>query len=85
MADKIELRARLEYHKEFLKKLRKAYVKLLDSGTQSYTIDDRTLTRLDLGRLKKQIKEEEDMVDELENALNGKKPRKAFGVVPRDW
>lgn len=85
MADKVELRARLDYHRDVLKKLRTAYVKLLESGTQSYTIDDRTLTRLDLGKLKKQIKEEEDTVDELEEALKGKKPRKAFGIVPRDW
>lgn len=83
--DTVELRARLEFHKSALSKLRDAYLKLLDGGVKSYTIDDRSLTRLDLPELKKQIEAEETKVDELEGQMAGARPRKAFGVVPRDW
>ena len=83
--DKTEIRARLEFRKKALSRLRKAYIALLDGGVKSYTIDDRQLTRLDLPELEDAIKSMEDEVDQLEALLNGLKPRKAFGIVPRDW
>ncbi|MBQ9067651.1 MAG: hypothetical protein IJ131_01125 [Eggerthellaceae bacterium] len=83
--DLFELRTRLEFHKTLLEKLRTAYLKLLDGGVKSYTIDDRSLTRFDLDKLKDEIAEEENTVDELNAELNGLKPRRAFGVLPRDW
>lgn len=83
--DKVELRARLEFRQKALSKLRKAYLALLDGGVKSYTIDDRQLTRFDLPELKNAIEQMEDEVDELEMQLKGRRPRKAFGVVPRDW
>lgn len=85
MADRTEIRARLEFQKEKLTKLRKAYLALLDGGVKSYTIDDRSLTRFDLETLRDEIAEAEKKVDELTAMLNGRKPRKAFGIVPRDW
>ena len=81
----VEIRARLEFWREALSKLRKAYLALVDGGVKSYTIDDRQLTRLDLGTLEKEIKAAEGHVDELTAALAGKRPRKAFGISPRDW
>lgn len=83
--DMTELRARYEYHKTLLGKLQAAMIALIDGGVQSYTIDDRTLTRLDLASLRKQLKDEEKKVDELAAMLNGLKPRRAVGVLPRDW
>ena len=83
--DKVELRARLEFRQKALSKLRKAYLALLDGGVKSYTIDDRQLTRFDLPDLKNAIEQMEDEVDELEAQLEGRRPRKAFGIVPRDW
>lgn len=83
--DKVELRARLEFRQKSLSKLRKAYLALLDGGVKSYTIDDRQLTRFDLPDLKNAIEQMEDEVDELETQLKGRRPRKAFGIVPRDW
>ena len=83
--DKVELRARLEFRQKALSKLRKAYLALLDGGVKSYTIDDRQLTRFDLPELKNAIEQMEDEVDELEAQLKGRRPRKAFGIVPRDW
>lgn len=83
--DKTEIRARLEFRKKALSRLRKAYIALLDGGVKSYTIDDRQLTRFDLGTLKDEIEEAEQKIDELTALLNGRRPRKAFGVIPRDW
>lgn len=85
MADKVELRARLEFRKEALKALRKAYLALVNGGVKSYMIDDRQLTRLDLSAIKREIEAAEAEVDELENLLNGQRSRRAFGVLPRDW
>ncbi len=85
MADATELKARLEFWKSALSKLRAAYLALVDGGVKSYTIDDRQLTRFDLPSLKDEIKEAEKKVDELTALLSNKRPRKAFGVIPRDW
>lgn len=85
MADKIEIRARLDFHQKLLAKLREAYLALVDGRVKSYTIDDRSLTRFDLGDLAKQIAEEEKTVDMLSAMARGAKPRRAVGVIPRDW
>lgn len=83
--DITELKARIAFKKSALEKLRAAYIALIDGGVKSYTIDDRTLTRFDLKDLKDEIEETEKELDELEALLEGKRPRKAFGVVFRDW
>ena len=62
-----------------------AYNKLLSGGVKSYRLDDRELTRLDLGKLSDEIKDAEEKVDELTALLNGQSARKAFAVIPRDW
>ncbi len=85
MAGKTEIKARLEFWREALTKLRRAYLALIDGGVQKYTIYDRTLTRFDLPDLQEKIAEAERKVDELEALANGQGARKAFGVVPRDW
>ena len=83
--DKIEIAAKLEFRRTALTKLRAAYLALVDGGVKSYTIDDRQLTRFDLPVLKSEIEDMEDEIAELNALLNGKRPRKAVGVVPRDW
>lgn len=85
MTDKTELRARLEFWKAALEKLRAAYLALVDGGVKSYAIDDRQLTRFDIPALQKEIAEAERKVDELAALLSGRKPRRAVGVIPRDW
>ena len=52
---------------------------------KSYRLDDRELTRLDLGKLSDEIKDAEEKVDELTALLNGQSARKAFAVIPHDW
>ncbi len=85
MADITELNARLVFWQSALQKMRTAYLALVDGGVQSYTIDDRSLTRFDLPDLMKKIEVAEKKVDELSKLVQGKKARKAFGIVPRNW
>ena len=79
------IKQRLEFHTQRLDHLYPAYNQLLSGGVKSYRLDDRELTRLDLGKLSDEIKEAEQKVDELESLLNGQNARKAFGIIPRDW
>lgn len=83
--DKTEMKARLAFWKAALEKLQSAYLALVDGRVKSYTIDDRQLTRFDLPDLQKEIAEAERRVDELTALLGGQRPRRAFGVIPRDW
>ena len=85
MANMTELKIRLKFWQDALVKMRAAYLALVDGGVQSYTIDDRSLTRFDLPALLKEIEEAEKKVDELTALTNGRKSRKAFGIVPRNW
>lgn len=85
MADITEIKIRLQFWKDALVKMRAAYIALVDGGVQSYTIDDRSLTRFDLPALMKEIKETEKKVDELTAVVAGRRSRKAFGIVPRNW
>ena len=84
MTDKAEIQTRLEFWKSALSELRKAYMALISGRVKSYTIDNRQLTRFDIGTLKSEIAEAEEKVDELTVMLNGQRPRKAFGIIPRD-
>ncbi len=54
-------------------------------GAQSYSMGTRTLTRANLSEIKNMIDTLEDEIDQLEKQQSGRKPRKAFGVVPRDF
>lgn len=85
MASKTILEKRLTFRTKALEKLYDAYTALVDGGVKSYMIDDRQLTRFDLPALSEEIKTMESEIDELEAELAGKKRRKAFGVIPRDW
>lgn len=83
--DATEARARLDFRKRALEKLREAYLALIDGGVKAYSIDDRQLTRFDLPDLKREIEALEAEVDELTALAKGQKPRKAFAIIPRDW
>lgn len=85
MADMTDVKIRLNFWRSAYEKLTAAYTALVDGRVKSYTIDDRQLTRFDLPDLKNAIEQMEDEVDELEAQLKGRRPRKAFGIVPRDW
>lgn len=65
----------------------KREAEMLDGGVQSYGIGSRNLARYntDLSTIRAAIKELEGEIETLEGTLAGQKPRKAVGVVPRDW
>lgn len=83
--DRATIEKRKQYWEEQLGKLMDAYTALVSGGVKSYTIDDRTLTKFDIASLKRAINDAETKVDEYEALLNGMSPRRAFGILPRDW
>lgn len=83
--EKTVIKKRLEYYQDVYEKYQKAYLALIEGGVKAYTIDDRSLTRFDLSDIKDLLDETETKIDELEALLSGKKARKAFAVLPRDW
>ncbi len=85
MASVTELKDSLAFWKSAQAKLRAAYLALLEGGVKSYTIDDRQLTRFDIPDLQKELEAADKKVNELTALLSGRRARKAFGVIPRDW
>ena len=83
--DRATVQERLNHWRELLGKLMDAYTALISGGVKSYSIDDRQLTKFDIPSLRKAIDDAEEKVDEYQAMLEGMKPRRAFGVVPRDW
>ena len=85
--NKEEIRKKIDNKKIRLEAYQKRELIMLSpEGVQSYGIGSRNVARYntDLAQVRAAIKELEDEIDELENYLNGKRPRKAFGIVPRD-
>jgi len=82
-----ELAATIESKKKRLELYLKREAEMLDGGVQSYGLGSRNVTRYntDLAQIRASIKELEREIAILEGQQAGKKPRKAVGVVPRDW
>lgn len=76
---------RLNFWQEVYEKYQKAYIALIEGGVKSYTVDDRSLSRFDLGEISRRMEEAEEKIDEYAALLDGGRPRKAFAIVPRDW
>ena len=85
MISKATAKAMYDYYTKLIEKLTDAKLKLLDGGVKSYTIDDRSLTRSDLDKLTAEIDDAVRKQAEYDAILNGHSPRKAVGVVPRDF
>ena len=81
MQRKLEkINERLEFYYE------KEEALLTNNGVQSYTIGGRSVSRYQYSNdIKSQIEYLENKRDELENLIAGIRPRKAVGIVPRDW
>lgn len=82
-----DIKAELTVKKARLERYYNREAEMLDGGVQSYGIGSRNLARYstDLSQIRAAIKELEAEVARLEGLLVGQKPRKAVGVVPRDW
>lgn len=87
MNDRAAIEVKLANKRARLDLYLKREKEMLDGGVQSYGIGSRNLARYntDLAQIRAAIKELEDEIANLEGILNGRKPRKAVGVVPRDW
>lgn len=85
MVTKTQARAMYEYYDRLIGKLMDAKIALLEGGVKSYTIDDRSLTRFDLDKLTGEIDNAVLKRAEYEALMNGRAPRKAVAVVPRDY
>lgn len=84
MISKTEIITRISFHKNALEALQKAYIALAESGVQQYSIGSRSLSRVDLEKIREEMKYHESMIDQLESQLAGGSRRKAVGVIPRD-
>ena len=82
-----DIKAELSVKRARLERYYNRETEMLDGGVQSYGIGSRNLARYntDLSQIRAAIKELEAEVARLEGLLVGQKPRKAVGVVPRDW
>lgn len=85
MANKAEITALLEFHKSARDAAQEAYIALLKGQVQSYTIGSRNLTKFDLTKLRDEIAFHQKEIAALTEELNGRKRRRAVGVIPRDW
>lgn len=76
-----ETKERLELYRAREKEM------LSKDGVQLYTIGSRNLQRYQtsLASIQAEIDKLSKRVDELEDELAGYTPRRAVGVVPRDW
>ena len=81
MITKQDAKIMVEYYTALIAELTKAKLQLVQGGVKSYTIGDRSLTRFDLDKLGKEIEDALLKKAEYEAILNGRRPRKAFGVI----
>ena len=85
MISKAQAKALYDYYGALITKLTEAKLKLLDGGVKSYTIDDRSLTRFDIDKLTAEIDDAVRKRAEYDTIMHGHSPRKAVGIVPRDF
>lgn len=80
-----EAKALYKYYCKLIEQLTKAKIALIESGVKSYTIGDRSLTRHDIKDLTAELDDAIKKRAMYEAIMNGRRPRKAVGVIPRDW
>lgn len=82
-----DIETKIKDKRERLEAYRNRELEILKGGVQSYGIGSRNVARynVDLASIRTAIEKLENEIAELEAMLCGGKPRKAVGVVPRDW
>ncbi len=85
--DKKHIQQQIKDKRERLQAYREKERDLLSGGVQSYGIGSRNVARynVDLATIRAAIKELESELAALEAQESGRRPRKAVGVIPRDW
>lgn len=74
-----------KHYAKLIDKLLDAQIKLTEGGVKSYTIDDRSLTRFDLDGIALELDRAIKKKAEFDAIIEGRKPRKAVAIVPRDY
>lgn len=85
MTSREQARVLYEYYDNLIDKLTTAKLSLLEGGVKSYTIDDRTLTKFDIDKLDAALDDAIKKRSEMEALMNGRRPRKAVAIIPRDF
>ena len=85
MTTREQAKVMYEYYDKLIDKLITAKLALVEGGVKSYSIDDRTLTKFDIDKLGMEIEDAVKKRSEYEALMNGRRPRKAVAVVPRDF
>lgn len=85
--DKKHIQQQIKDKRERLQAYREKERDILSGGVQSYGIGSRNVARynVDLATIRAAIKELESELAALEAQESGRRPRKAVGVIPRDW
>ncbi len=84
MISKKTARKMYNYYTERIDQLIQAQTALTGGGVKSYTIGDRSLTRLDLKDLSEEIEEAVNRQAYYDAILHGKSPRAVVTIVPTD-
>lgn len=84
MASREILVKRKETYENILADLYKAYGALASGGVQTYSLGSRSLTRIDITKLRAEILYFEREIENLENMIKGKGRIGLFGSVPID-
>ena len=85
MISKSTAKIMYDHYTRIIENLTVAKEELISGRVKQYTIDDRTVTRFDIDKLTEEIEEAVRKQAEFFAILNGRSPRKAVGIVPRDF
>lgn len=80
---KERIKKRIERVKKSLDMYYEAELAII-GGAQSYSVGSRSLTRANLSEIRAAIKEYENLLENLENKLNGRGKNLIIRAVPRD-
>lgn len=85
MISKSTAKIMYDHYTKIIKDITAAREELISGRVKSYTIDDRTVTRFDIDKLTEELEDAVRKQAEYFAILNGRSPRKAVGIVPRDF
>lgn len=84
MINKRTARKMFNYYTERIDQLIQAQTALTAGGVKSYTIGDRTLTKLDMSRITAELDEAVNKQAYYDAILKGRQTRRMVGIVPTD-
>ncbi|MGN0787115.1 MAG: hypothetical protein ACI4OB_06960 [Christensenellales bacterium] len=82
---KQEAKVLFEYYDSYIKKLMEAKIALIDGRISSYSIGDRSITRMNIKTLENDLDAAVKKRDEYRAIMEGRGTRSIVGIVPTDW